>query len=59
MGLKGFRLWAMGKMISTCSAPPLADGDQLVDGVAQLGVLPVGWNGTHSRVSDWLHVRSI
>jgi hypothetical protein len=36
MGLKGYRLWVMGQLVSTCRAPPL-DGEvqqQKVRGVA-------------------------
>jgi hypothetical protein len=28
MGLKGYRLWVMGQLDSTCSAPPLALDDE-------------------------------
>jgi hypothetical protein len=32
MGLKGYRLWVMGQLDSTCSAPPrhLANRDELL-----------------------------
>ena len=29
MGLKGYRLWVMGQLDSTCRAPPLQEGIQV------------------------------
>jgi hypothetical protein len=29
MGLKGYRLWVMGQLDSTCSAPPEESGSRL------------------------------
>jgi hypothetical protein len=38
MGLKGYRLWVMGQLDSTCSAPPLAErGARLEHGASARG----------------------
>jgi hypothetical protein len=41
MGLKGYRLWAMGQLDSTCSAPPLVRVVQEIRQLVRLEVLLV------------------
>jgi hypothetical protein len=41
MGLKGYRLWVMGQLDSTCRAPPQVQG-LVAGGVRVDHVLPLG-----------------
>jgi hypothetical protein len=74
MGLKGYRLWAMGQLDSTCRAPPCATpepenieagGDARSAGGAELAaaansICAASRQGCLPRgVSDWLHGPSL
>jgi hypothetical protein len=59
MGLKGYRLWDMGQLDSTCRAPPRLPRSSARARPTPSGTAPGGLTPGLSLpgVSDWLHVR--
>jgi hypothetical protein len=56
MSLKGYRLWVMGQLDSTCSAPPSPQTDAARAPCCSARAE----GGTHSRVSlDWGYMLAV
>jgi hypothetical protein len=56
MGLKGYRLWAMGQLDSTWRAPPLVDVLNLAVGAASLGGVAEGVESKRSFNQEITHI---